>query len=630
MNIEHSSSGQVVAQANKYEQPLREATLFVYEKEVKRNEGLSGATAIIDVFRGREISYGELLLDSDLLSKYILGKSSHKTKGLIGILSEKGYSQVISALSIMKTGNGYLPLHIDWPLGRLDSVLEQGGVKLLLLSEEQYKKDDVKKLSDKYELLVIEETLRELRANKVLKEDISKQELPEVKSEEVACVIFTSGSTGVPKGVTINHRGALNTIDAVNNRFNIGRGDKVLALSELNFDLSVYDLFGILSAGGTIVYPNQAQTKDPGHWLDLISRHEISIWNTTPQLADLLMDEAEQEETFLSSLRLFLLSGDWIPTNLPSRIKACCAGSTVMSLGGATEGSIWSIWYEIKEVPKTWNSIPYGEAMPNQKMYVLNADTDHCPLGVIGEIHIGGEGVALNYWGDKKKTAFSFVEHKELGRLYKTGDLGRWHKDGYMEFIGRKDSQLKIRGYRVELGEIEHTLTNCAGIKQSIVMASEGNTLGTKYLMGYYVSDEEQEERKLVEQLSKKLPDYMIPSVFIHLETLPLTINGKIDLKALPRSGFSMQSTYVAPRDDLEKEVCAIWAEVLRLDSDKVGIRDNFLSLGGDSIISIQLTNKLRQQLGATVGIQDIFSCKNIETLCAEVLSKRYRQGAGY
>ncbi|NVK82632.1 AMP-binding protein, partial [Streptomyces morookaense] len=255
--------------------------------------------------------------------------------------------------------------------------------------------------------------------DELLDETSDGSELPVVHADDVAYVIFTSGSTGRPKGVTISHRGAVNTLLAVNERFDITPQDRVLALSELSFDLSVYDLFGTLAAGATIVFPAQEETKNPAHWAHLVQHHQITVWNSVPQLAGLLIDEGEH----LNSLRLYLLSGDWIPTSLPDRIRQATPHATIMSLGGATEGSIWSIWYQIQHVNPTWTSIPYGTAMPNQRMYVLNTEDEHCPTGVTGEIHIGGTGVALGYWQDETLTAERYIQHPTLGRLYRTGDL---------------------------------------------------------------------------------------------------------------------------------------------------------------------------------------------------------------
>ncbi|MFY0577929.1 AMP-binding protein [Cystobacter fuscus] len=291
-------------------------------------------------------------------------------------------------------------MHSEWPAGRVDDVMSQAGASLLLVSRAQYDNAEVQaQLQGKYRLLVMEELLTQT-AETVVPEGA----LPRVSPDAVAYVIFTSGSTGKPKGVTISHRGALNTIHAVNQRFTVTAEDKVLALSELSFDLSVYDLFGLLAAGGQIVFVPPASTKDPSAWLEAVEREQITLWNTVPQLAGLLVDALQHGGKTSQSLRVFMLSGDWIPTRLPNQLKAIAPNAEIMSMGGATEGSIWSIWYPVESVPAEWTSIPYGVAMPNQKMYVLSDSLQHCPVGVTGEIFIGGMGVALNYWRDETLT----------------------------------------------------------------------------------------------------------------------------------------------------------------------------------------------------------------------------------
>ncbi|WP_298776655.1 condensation domain-containing protein, partial [uncultured Shewanella sp.] len=337
-----------------------------------------------------------------------------------------------------------------------------------------------REIESKYRWVVIEDVLNG-QAN-ISDVALLEEALPKATLNDIAYVIFTSGSTGKPKGVSISHRGAANTIKAVNQRFDINHSDKVLALSELSFDLSVYDIFGVLAAGGTIVFPEQSKTKEPSHWYELIAKYDITIWNTVPQLMQLLIDYADDNGHCLDSLKRVLMSGDWIPTTLPTQINALNPHITVMSLGGATEGSIWSIWHEIEEVKPEWSAIPYGQAMPNQTMYVLNDINEHCPIGVAGEIHIGGDGVAIGYWNDEEKTHASFIDHPTLGRLYKTGDLGKWHQAGYIAFQGRKDSQVKLNGYRVELEEISHKLTQLNGIEEAITQVHDN------HLVAYLVS----------------------------------------------------------------------------------------------------------------------------------------------
>ncbi len=617
----------LIEKANHCIHPHPLGTLFSRFEQVALNPTFSENIAVVDTAKNISISYQTLKKQYDLLAQWLMKEVIARPKPsakLIAVLSEKGGNQVTACLSIMKAGFGYLPLHVEWPAQRIEEVLQQGEVDIVLISRLQYQKHSASKIfMQKYKILVIEDILAILEDLGV--EQFHFQEpYPKIQPTDIAYVIFTSGSTGIPKGVTISHQGALNTIDAINARFDVSSTDKVLALSELSFDLSVYDIFGLLAVGGTIVFPNQEELKNPNHWLELISKNKISLWNTVPQFASLLLDTDEHGFS-LNSLRLFLLSGDWIPVPLAKLLKKHFSAATVMSLGGATEASIWSIWYEIKNVEENWRSIPYGKAMPNQTMWVLNENLEYCPRNVIGEIFIGGMGVALNYWRDEKQTKDRFIFHPNLGRIYKTGDLGRLLPDGNIEFIGRNDFQVKIRGHRIELGEIEEVLIQFPGVKQGLVLVKSHGTsqnANHQYLVGYYVAESKLDEVELLKALESRLPEYMVPSALVHLEKLPITVNGKLDRKALPEPGFQASNEHQSPRNEVEKQCCKLWAEVLGLPVEAVGIRDDFFRLGGDSIISIQLVSRLRQRLGLSLSVKDIFNYKTIEKLYDHVLSK--------
>ncbi|WP_019740318.1 AMP-binding protein, partial [Pseudomonas savastanoi] len=267
---------------------------------------------------------------------------------------------------------------------------------------------------------------------------------------------YTSGSTGMPKGVVIDHRGAVNTLLDINRRFAVGARDRVLAISSLSFDLSVYDFFGMLAAGAAVVLLEPQQALDPAHWLALIERHQVSLWNSVPALFSMLLEYAEGERSALpSSLRVAMLSGDWIPLTLPERAWALQPTLQLISLGGATEASIWSILYPLQQVDPHWRSIPYGKPLDHQRFYVLDDALQVRPTWVAGQLYIGGIGLAKGYWRDETLSAGSFYAHPLTGeRLYRTGDLGRWLPDGNIEFLGREDTQVKVQGHRIELGEI--------------------------------------------------------------------------------------------------------------------------------------------------------------------------------
>ena len=436
------------------------------------------ASAVID--NKGTYDYQMLYKKSQSLSA-ALHKKGIGNNQLIAVLCEKGFNQVVATLGIMTTGAAYLPLNVEWPLGRIRDILREGYVSHLLVSEMQW--DVIKNtvLADEYAIHRIE-----IESANTLEKLFSVH----IDCLDPAYVIYTSGSTGKPKGVCISHAGAVNTLLTVNQRFNINHDDVVLALSELSFDLSVYDLFGVLAVGGTIVFPDQTLAKEPTHWAALIKKHHVTVWDSVPQLMQLLLDNAGND---ISSLRVILLSGDWVPLLLVSQLKALPSQPIVMSLGGATEASIWSIWYEVLKTAQL-TAIPYGFPMPNQNIYVLNAFGEHCPVGLAGEIHIGGDGLALGYWQDKEKTEQRFINHVKLGRLYKTGDLGKWHAAGYVEFLGRLDNQIKRNGNRVELDEIASKLMQLKGIDYALVRMHQDRLIAylvsadfkSKHMQGFH------------------------------------------------------------------------------------------------------------------------------------------------
>ncbi len=274
---------------------------------------------------------------------------------------------------------------------------------------------------------------------------------------DLAYIIFTSGTTGVPKGVAITHKAAWNTIKDINQKFFVSSQDSVLGLSKLNFDLSVYDIFGLLSCGGTLVYPKLSRYMDPSHWAEIIQAYKITIWNSVPAFMQILTGYFTGKNERLP-LRLVLLSGDWIPVGMPADIRKCADDVKVIGLGGATEASIWSIYHECDNDEIREVSIPYGRPLSNQGFSIYDAKGRPCPVYVKGELGIWGTGLADGYYNDHKLTGEKFVTAGENGRMYKTGDIGCYLPNGEIEFKGRNDNQIKLRGHRIELGEIQYTL----------------------------------------------------------------------------------------------------------------------------------------------------------------------------
>ena len=376
---------------------------------------------------------------------------------IIAILMKKGWEQVVACLAILITGAAYLPLDIDSPYDRICTLIEESNVKFVLLQSD---------CAHQFPHLTT------ISVDVFQSENYPKPfPIRRQSPTDLAYVIYTSGSTGKPKGVMINHQAVLNTLLDINSRLEVSTNDRIFALSHLNFDLSVYDIFGILIAGGAIVIPDHEQYKNPQHWYDLMLKHHITLWNSVPMLMQMLVEHLHHTH-HQSQLRHILMSGDWIPLSLPKSIRTTFGESVIItSLGGATEASIWSIAFTIpEEISPKWKSIPYGTPLRNQKYYVYDTHLDDCPEWVNGDLYIGGVGLADGYWHDEEKTKSSFITHPLTGeRLYRTGDQGRFIPDGYIEFMGRKDFQVKVHGHRIELGEIEYHLQQHSDIHQAVV-----------------------------------------------------------------------------------------------------------------------------------------------------------------
>ncbi|XXV00244.1 amino acid adenylation domain-containing protein [Sorangium sp. So ce1153] len=473
------------------------------------------------------ITYGELDRRSSALGRALRARGA-RPNTLVAVACEKGVAQALGTLGILKSGAAYVPVDPTWPRERIWGILEQAAARIVL-TQARFAEPARWPAGT----IVVP-----LDAPGGPSEDESPLEAVQ-RADDLAYVIFTSGSTGRPKGVAIDHLGAVNTIADVNARLGVNASDRVLSLSSLAFDLSVYDLFGLWAAGGAVVLPEPARLRDPGHWEELMSRHGVTLWNTVPALMQMLVEHRARRSGAPAPLRAALLSGDWIPVTLPDRIRETFPGASVLSLGGATEASIWSIAYPITHVEPSWKSIPYGKPLANQRFYVLDRAMEPCPDGVSGRLYIGGTGLARGYWRDEERTRERFVTHPETGeRLYWTGDLGRWLPDGNIEFLGREDFQVKVQGHRIELEEIEAALLQHPGVASAAV--SVGSTAsGGKRLIAHVVPAPGRalETPALRAFIASKLPDYMVPSAFVELPRLPLTSNGKVDRSALRDPG---------------------------------------------------------------------------------------------
>lgn len=374
----------------------------------------------------------------------------------IAVSLKKGNVQAIALLAVIRLGCSYVALDTAWPTSRLRSTLQVGGAVWLLSDDPGVARLEGIRVIDPARLECPED----------------EPDCPPPAPHALAYTIFTSGTTGDPKGVQIVHRAAMNTLLDVNRRFGVSPGDKVLALSALTFDLSVYDLFGTLAAGATVVYPPPNSLPDPVAWSRCLDSYGVTVWNSAPALMQLLIEARESIGAGPSTtLRLIMLSGDWIPIDLVPRIRALFPAAKIVSLGGATEVSIWSVFYEVGEIDPGWRRIPYGAALTGQSVHVLDEELHELADWVTGELYIGGAGVARGYADDKLLTAERFVTRNgDNLRLYRTGDLARRCGDGQLELIGRVDDQIKVRGIRVDPREIEWALTRHPQVSAAAVV----------------------------------------------------------------------------------------------------------------------------------------------------------------
>ena len=464
----------------------------------------------------RRLTFGDLAGEARCLAQRL---TEHGTQlgDLVAVVAPKGWRQIVAVLAISMSGAAYVPVELPMPADRIAQVLTRAGTKLALVHGAPAGTAWPCPVVDTWDL-----------DTKTPFEPVS------VGATDLAYVIYTSGSTGTPKGVALEHGAVSNTLHSVNNAFAIGQNDCVLGVSSLAFDLSVWDVFGMLGAGGRLVLPDPQSLRDPDHLADLCRREAVTVWNSTPSYLKLVV-EAPGIALPLS-LRLLMLSGDWIPLELARFLRQHHRSARLVSLGGATEAAIWSIWHEVEEVAEHWRSVPYGKAMPNQRFHVLDESLSPTALGEVGQLHIAGSGLARGYWRDETQTGASFIRHPLTGeRLYRTGDYGRVLDDGSIEFLGRRDAQVKVGGHRIELGEVEAALAELAddlkvsdGIAFTFTDASGNQRLGLCYR-----SANRTVEADVRRALSARLPGYMTPSAIMLLGEIPLTDNGKVNRKAL-------------------------------------------------------------------------------------------------
>ncbi|MFF0493034.1 amino acid adenylation domain-containing protein [Nocardia sp. NPDC004068] len=519
----------------------------------------------------------------------------------VAVQLPKGRDQIAAVLGVLAAGAAYVPIGFDQPVARRAEILRTAGVAAAVSVAGADMGDPA------LPCLAVDEACAHPTP-------LARPVFPD--PAEIAYVIFTSGSTGTPKGVDVPHSGAMNTIDAVNDRFGVGGSDRVLALSALEFDASVYDVFGMFAVGGSIVAVDARQRAEATTWVELLVRHRVSILNCVPSMLDMILEIGG--DRLGDSLRAVTLGGDWVGADLARRLARQVPGCRFSGLGGATETSIHHTICEIAEPPEDWTAIPFGVPLRNVRCRIVSPAGRDCPDWVPGELWVGGANVAAGYRGDPERTARRFVDHDGL-RWYRTGDMARYRPDGIIEFLGRADDQVQIRGYRVELGEVEQALRRAPGVRHAVAAVLDG---GAPKLVAA-VSGAMTSTADVLARAAELLPAYMIPTRVEILDPMPLTPNGKLDrrevLARLRANAAEAQDN--SPRGPLETALVDIVAGVL--GAERVGVHDDFFALGGDSVLATTVIARVREWLDAPHAVvSDLFATRTVAGL-AERLAAR-------
>lgn len=572
---------------------------------------------------GWSVTYRELEQRANRLA-HRLTEAGAGPDRTVALCLRRGPGLVTAILAVLKAGAAYVPLDPEYPAERLGLLLRDAAPPIVVSDAELVGRLPLVPGTTR---ILLDADRRELESLPATRPAAA------VTSRNLAYVIFTSGSTGTPKGIALEHRGVVNNLLDLNRSYGIGPGDAVLALSSPSFDMSVYETLGMLAAGGTIVLPDPAAAKDPAHWADLIERHGVSVWNSAPALLGLLLDQLERADgPALPGLRAAFLGGDWIPVTQPDRLRAFAPSVAFAALGGATEASIHSVEYRVGRIAPDWTNLPYGRPMANQRTYILDAADRLVPVGVPGELHLGGTGLARGYLNRPELTAEKFV-HVELEpgrteRLYRTGDLARYRPDGTIELLGRTDFRIKLNGLRIEPGEVEGALREQDGVREAVVVARQ--VAGSARLTGYVVPQDgaSPDPAALRATLGTVLPPHCVPAELVVLDRLPLSPNGKVDRKALPAPQVpSAAPTRAAGGDPAAQRIAAVWAEILGLPV--VGPDDDFFALGGDSFAAVRAVRAVAEALpgAGALRVVDLFSNPTPDGLAARAAELMGRGG---
>ncbi|CAF4867633.1 unnamed protein product [Rotaria socialis] len=593
----------------------------LFEVEVEKS-----CDKIAIVYNDIQLTYRELNEKANQLAHYLRSIYDIQPDDLIALLLDKSELMIVSILAVWKSGAAYVPIDPTYPDERIQFILQDTKAKIMITNKKymtRLDRHDIMKIA--VDCPLVNQLVNNNRMT--FNPDLN------TTKDNLAYVIYTSGTTGQPKGVMVQHGSVASfrkdvKLEFFENNDSEPLPEVILFLANYCFEVSIEQIALSILSSNTLIVPENISTIDEKFYLCLKENRLTYLSITPSHLQHINLKQ-------LKYLRTLSVAGEELPERVFERIRREYHGK-IINAYGITECTVYNMVYVYMNGMKYKNSI--GSLLSNTKRFVLNNNLQMLPIYAIGELYLTGNCLSRGYLNRPKLTAERFLpnpfqtdEEKKTGknaRIYKTGDLVRWLPGGELEYLGRNDLQVKIRGLRIELGEIESVLASYQGVNRSVVLAKEHKTrnmgmAGTKYLVGYYNSDNVTDESDLIQYMQSKLPDHMVPNRLIRIEKIPLTINGKLDTKALPELDFFVdENNYCAPRNELEVTLCAIWSDILGIE--KVGIKDDFFRMGGDSVSSVQLVGRIEKDLNLDVSIRDVFSFRTIDSLCHNVCLKNF------
>ncbi|HEY2645377.1 MAG TPA: amino acid adenylation domain-containing protein, partial [Candidatus Acidoferrales bacterium] len=571
--------------------------------------------AVAVEFEGSKLRYRELNERANQLARHLRGLGV-RPDSLVGLFHERSLDMMVALLGILKAGGAYVPLDPSFPEERLSYMVENSGMRVLITQSSldgllPARPDSVVRLDSDWK------EISEL--------DTSHLEGPGACARNLAYVLYTSGSTGKPKGVEIEHACIVNLLLSMQREPGFTAADTMLAVTTLSFDISSLELYVPLISGGRVVIASREDTHDPVRLMQLMKDSRCTVMQATPTTWRALIHAGWHGSPNLKAL----CGGEGFSSDFAEKLKSRCA--QLWNMYGPTETTVWST---VSNITAVNCPVSIGKPIANTVVYVLDGNRNPVPMGVPGELHIGGAGVARGYLNRAELTAERFIEDpfRPNARLYRTGDLARWMPDGLLECLGRVDQQVKIRGYRIELDEVEAILSRHAAVRQCAVVASDEPS-GDKKLIAYYEAQLKQQPAisDLREHMKNKLPDYMIPTMWVALPTMPLTPNGKVDRKALAhveRLPLSPSGDHISPRTETEKILAGIWADVL--GTHETGVHDNFFDMGGHSLLAVNLIGEVERIFGIRFPLLSLFHSPSIAQFAEFVEKERSLREHGH